>query len=146
MIVCGCEDARVYDHYEDIDIDGWARNDTLKFNIDPQPAGMYDVRVGIRATSAFPYEDISLIMDCNVYAKKKGKWMSSGTKSDTLRCKLVSQNGSLQGDNGISSNQMLFYVMPLRLRQGDSLSIALHHIMQRELMPGITEVGVQLSR
>ena len=61
-----------------------------------------------------------------------------------IDCNLVSETGVIEGD-GISYFQYQFFVQGLSLHQGDSVHISLTHNMKREIMPGISDVGVKLS-
>mgnify|MGYP002623758744 CR=1 FL=1 len=138
-ITCSCKDQRVYDHFEHTSIDGWERNDTLSFNIPPMPEGDYLLNIGMRANVDYPYTKISVLMERTIYPSKK-------SHRDTIRCRLMEENGKMSGKQGISSSETRYEVSTIHLKDNDSLHIILHHCMSKEHLPGISEVGIQLVR
>lgn len=139
LLAVSCNDNRVYDHYEHTQLKGWERNDTLTFNIPPVSKGTYQLNIGIRANQDYPFKTISIVMS--------RKTMPKGIiKNDTIRCKIIEDNGKLAGQNGISSTELRYHVRDLELNQGDSLHITLNHCMRREILPGLSEIGLQLVK
>lgn len=51
----GCNNGRAYDRYRALDIEGWDRSDTVDFNASRLTPGTYDMYVGFRATSSYPF-------------------------------------------------------------------------------------------
>ena len=47
-----CKDARTYDSYKALPINGWERNDTAVFHIPRQWEGMYSMDLGVRASQS----------------------------------------------------------------------------------------------
>ena len=66
-------------------------------------------------------------------------------RKDTLNCVLVDENGHLLGQ-GISRFQYVFNLSTLHLQKDDSLHISIRHDMKREMLPGITDIGVHISK
>ena len=66
-------------------------------------------------------------------------------RSDTLSCKLVDADGTVQGE-GVSFYQYRFHLCNMKLTQGDSLRVSIRHNMKREILPGIADVGVTLTK
>lgn len=64
--------------------------------------------------------------------------------ADTVQCDLMDKNGVTKGQ-GISSFQ---YNVPFAIHKyqaGDSLHIEIRHDMKREILPGISDVGLKIS-
>ena len=66
MGMVACNDARVYDKYRALPIDGWVRTDTVTFNIPRQKEGMYSIDLGMRVFQNYPYKSITLIVERTV--------------------------------------------------------------------------------
>ena len=66
-------------------------------------------------------------------------------KSDTLSCRLIDETGNALG-NGVSNYQYLIPLTSLTLKKGDRLRIAIRHDMKREILPGISDIGLRLRR
>ena len=64
---------------------------------------------------------------------------------DTLNCKLIDHNGNVKGQ-GVSHYQYEFKLATIPLEAEDSLHITIRHDMKREMLPGITDIGVTLIR
>ena len=62
-----------------------------------------------------------------------------------IRCSLISEHGVAKG-RGISNYQYIFHLTTLKLEQGDKLRVAVRHDMKREILPGIADIGVRLTR
>ncbi len=139
MVLASCQDHIVYSHYESTSIKGWERNDTLSFDISPiQRTGNYEEAVGLRINGEYPFRSLNLIVKQMVAPSGK-------TYTDTLECHLVDELGHAHG-NGINHIQYLFPLMTLKLDKDEALHVSIHHCMKREILPGILDVGLQLSR
>ncbi len=64
---------------------------------------------------------------------------------DTLNCALIGANGVPKGQ-GIGYYQYAFDITSMDLQEGDSLHISVRHDMKREILPGISNVGVSLTK
>lgn len=138
IIITSCNDKRVYDKYNHTSVTGWEKNDTLSFDIPRiEKAGKYDAELGLRINGAYPFTGLSLIVEQTIYPTKK-------IKTDTVNCKLIDNNGVTKG-YGISYYQYNFPIGELELRQGDSIHVNIRHDMQREILPGISDIGFMLS-
>ena len=52
-LLASCRDARVYDHFEPVNDDGWGRNDTVCFAISRQKSCEVDVNLSQREGTAY---------------------------------------------------------------------------------------------
>lgn len=139
MLLACCDDGRVYDRYADVHVEGWRSADTLVFNIPKQQPGRYRLDVGLRYTTDFPFKSLYIGVDRTLLGKKH-------TLHETLNLPLLDDDGHMLGDEGVSNCVINFHVSEVNLQQTDSLRITIHHLMQRDPMPGITGVEVKLCR
>lgn len=139
LAVCpSCKQDIIYDQYAHTPIAGWEKNDTLFFDIPPiATSGIYQEDLGLRINGAYPFMGLTLIVIQTTYPEKN-------KKTDTLECKLIDKNGASTGQ-GISYHQYNFPINILRLHQGDSVHVAIRHDMKREIMPGISDIGLKLT-
>ena len=142
-VACGmmtaCIDNTVYHHYEHTPLAGWERNDTLKFLVPhAMQKGQYEEEIGLRINGDYPFLGLRLIVSQTIYPKHQ-------TFTDTLDCEVINKNGNATG-KGITMYQYLFHLTTLQLEKGDSLSVSIRHDMKREILPGIADVGVKLSK
>lgn len=147
-----CTGNKVYDHYEHTPIIGWNKADTLFFTVQPlNVGGRYVTELGLRINESYPFQNLTLIVEQTVIKKNIGdnKIPNSKLKDqkyiDTLTCTLFDNKGAVKGQ-GISYYQYHFRVSELNLHQEDSIHITVRHDMKREIMPGIADVGISISR
>jgi gliding motility-associated lipoprotein GldH len=137
--LASCNRKTVYDQYGHTPLAGWERNDTLSFAVRPmENDGVFKEEVGLRINDSYPFMDLCLIVEQTVFP-------ANITRSDTLNCKLVDSNGKAKG-KGLSYYQFNFHLTDLQLVKGDSLHVSIRHNMKREILPGIADIGLRLSR
>ena len=139
LLLSACNDGRVYDTYRHVDVEGWERNDTLKFSIGVSQSGLYSLNIGMRTNTSVPFQTLSMVMTRSQKSEPK-------QHSDTVSCNIVDREGKLLGRNGISSNEVRYHVRDIAMADSDSLFVCISHCMRRESLPGLTEVGLQLVR
>lgn len=138
ILLVSC-DNRVFDKYNNTPIRGWEKNDTLRFSVPKmRQNGAYKVDLSLRINKQYPFMALSLIVEQRVFPGKE-------LKIDTINCKLIDKNGKPLG-NGISTFNYDFEVDNYHLNKGDSLYITVRHDMKREILPGISDVGIQIRR
>jgi gliding motility-associated lipoprotein GldH len=139
LLLTACMRGVVYDHYEHTVVSGWEKIDTLSYSV-PRLAegGLYDVTLGLRVNSKYPFQSLTLIVEQQAFPSKK-------THIDTLNCVLTDKKGKVKG-NGISHFQYNFRVSELHMEANDSLQITVRHDMKREILPGISDVGICVSK
>jgi len=144
-----CVGGKVFDEYEQIPVEGWDKTDTLTFSVPAVSAdGVYNLALGLRTTGDYPFMSLTLLFEANIIAKKMEN--SSVVKapqrlSRTLSCPLVSSRGRSQGQ-GVSLYQYNFHVATISLREGDSLQVNIRHNMKREMLPGLSDLGLSITR
>ena len=138
LMVAACGDGRVFDKFVPTPVDGLEKNDTVTFDVPPVVAsGSYRQEVGLRITSDYPFKSLSLEVKQTV---EPGHRVST----DTLACRLYDDDGNLLGQ-GLSMFQYGFMLPEIDLRKGDSLHVRVRHVMKREILPGITDIGFSME-
>lgn len=138
LLAMACNDDRAYYHFEHIDNEGWYRNDTITFVIPPQPAGTYHTTLCLRATPTFPYT--TLTVNSETCCAAAGK-----PKTRKFRCHIYNNVGKLNGKRGVSNSELCFPMPDIVLQDSESITIKIHHLMRREPLPGITDIGIELT-
>ena len=135
LTLVGCNRKTVYCHYQSVGVDGWERSQTFYFCLSPiDQTATYARELGLRTNSAYPFTSLSLIVEQLV--------LPSGSHHvDTLQCQLTDDAGTILG-KGTYHYQYLFALPSVPLHEGDSLTISVRHNMKREVLPGITDVGL----
>ena len=139
VVLTGCDRQTVYSHYEHVPLEGWEKVDTLFFEVPPvKEAGTYQQEIGIRTDISFPFQSISLNVAQDVFPQ--------GVHTQTTKnCVLYDETGKERG-SGISRFQYEVYLKDIQLNQGDSLRIYVTHNMRREIMSGVTDIGIILKK
>lgn len=140
-----CSDPRTYDHYESVSLRGWERSDTLAFDIPRQWEGNYQIDLCIRAAQAYPYRNISMIMERKVICYRQRKKQEK-TYNDTINCEIINGKGMLAGQDRINCTEIRQPVTSFHLNRNDSLHITIRHIMSREAVPGISDIGIKMLK
>lgn len=142
--LAACNGSTAYDTYVHTPIAGWEKNDTLSFDVPPlAEAGHYQENLGLRITGAYPFMGLTLIVEQTIYHNKHK--MVAESKRDTVNCQLIDQNGTSKGQ-GISYIQYNFPINAYSMHEGDSIHIAIRHDMKREILPGVSDIGVKITR
>lgn len=136
--ITACNEDMAYSKYADISTVGWERSDSIVFNIPPlKKSGIYNLVLGTRISNDFPFKSIDVIVEQTVYPKKI-------TYCDTITYHFFDNDGRMLG-SGISNHQYLCSVSSHSYQQNDSVHIYVRHNMKREILTGITSVGIELS-
>lgn len=139
MIITSCNRNKIYDHYNHTPIAGWEKNDTLIFDIPPIiDAGVYQETIGLRINDAYPFMGLCLIVEQTIEP-------SHIVHIDTLNCRLIDHNGIALGQ-GISYYQYNFHLTNLHFNAKDSVHVSIRHNMKREILPGISDIGISLTK
>ena len=138
FLLGACQPQVAYHHFIHISSPGWDKSDTLHFDVQPiAEDGCYELMTELRTDKNYPFQKLTLVVTQKIYP-------SGQILRNVLDCRLVSKEGVIEGD-GISSFQYQFHVRYLNLNRGDSVHVCVTHNMKREIMPGITDVGVLIA-
>lgn len=134
-----CEGGVVYDKYKPTPVDGWERSDTLVFDVPKlKDSGRYRQEIGLRINVAYPFTGLSLLVERTIEPGHR-------VDVDTLNCRLYDNKGNALG-NGVSFFQYDFILSDGELQKGDSLHVRVSHIMMREILPGVSDIGFRVVR
>lgn len=146
LALIACSRNTVYHHYEEAPVDGWERTDTLYFHVSPaKAAAVLHEEVELRINSQYPFMGLCLVVEQTVHHPQLTAHHSpvATTRIDTLNCSLIDSDGLVKG-KGINYVQYHFHLTDLSVSEGDSLAIAVHHNMKREILPGFVDLGIKL--
>lgn len=138
LAMASCNRLPIYSHYESVAEEGWSRTDTLHFRIGVKEAGTYQVQLGLRANSSFPYTQVMLV--AHSQAMK-----SHAEQTDSLMLNITDTEGHVLG-SGISFYQYDQQLATVSMQKKDSLFVSVRHGMSRMLLPGIVDVGITVSK
>lgn len=159
-ILMGCKDNKVYDSYDHTLLTGWDRADELSYDVPPvRTAGRYVTTLGVRITDDYPFQSLTLIVEQKVYHRlnpvvSKNKFVKpkavkakfkTDNYTDTINCVLFDTKGKIKG-HGINHYQYRYRVSEQPLSANDSLHVTIRHDMRREIMPGVSDIGISLAR
>ena len=94
--------------------------------------------VELRVHGDYPYQNVALVVKQRVRMQRQ-QWC------DTLLCTLANGKGVLNG-HGIGTLQYRFPLRRMTLTDADSIEVCISHIMKKETLHGILDVGFTLER
>ena len=138
-VLTACNRNTIYSHYESTSLEGWERSDTLFFeDIVVKATADYKEELGLRINDEFPFMSLFLVVEQHIRPMNT-------YRTDTVSCRLIDQNGYVKG-RGLSYYQYNFHLTTLHLNAGDTLDIRVRHNMKREILPGIANIGMTISK
>ena len=129
LLITSCTGHNRFHSYLPVNKDGWKRTDTLCFHAVPIDTNRncMEISLGIRHTHRYPYRDI---------------WLTIG--KDTLHIDLADEQGRWKG-KGIGDMRLIQQEATINLTKMDSCGIIrIHHIMQHDPLPGISDIGIEV--
>lgn len=139
FLLASCDSGTLMHSYQLLEENCWERTDTVTFSL---PVLTTDdncsVLIGLRVTDNFPYE--MLIME--VEQRYQNPFAH---RMDTVYYQLTDQNGDFI-EKGLNYFQYETESLPLELRKGQTGEIRIRHLMHREVLPGIMDVGIHVIR
>ena len=135
---CRSEHRVLYHQYRSMDIDGWETQNVMTFDIDSIPKDMQcRMAVGLRVTRDIQFQKIYLLVDqCWENPKM--------VKRDTVEVKLTDVMGNLEGDGIYIYTTEVDFDNNLSLKRGQTATVSVSHIMRRNLLFGVRDVGLKL--
>lgn len=138
-VFAGCDRKTVYSHYEHTPQEGWEKIDTLFFEVPPvKETGIYQEEIGIRTDIGYPFLSLALNVTQDILPQGEHYYT-------TKNCVLYDESGKERG-SGISRFQTVFYLTDVKLNKGDSMRICITHNMRREMMSGVSDIGIIMTR
>ena len=140
--IVSCTEGVIYHEYKATPVEGWEMIDTLSFRIDSiHRTGTYSIEIGVRTSEAvgYPFQTLWLEIKQNWFADS----ICQMFRCDTLSCKLALPDGGQMG-NGIGMRQYHFDLDTVHLSKGMNGHIRLRHLMRRNILPGVSDIGVKI--
>lgn len=139
VLVVSCGRKYVTNTYCSISVNGWNTQDTLTINIDTiRQSGNYDVSIAVRSTRFFPYQSLWLMTEMELA-------FPDGSFRDTLDCRITDEDGNFLG-KGLTIHDNVYFLKTLFLKEGQYGKMRLYHIMRRDPLPGISDVGIIIEK
>ena len=146
LAVAACSRLPVYSHYEHIDGESWRRDDTLTFTTTVRDSANYHLILGLRATNAYPYRQLTVNVDVKVNENENQNENEKLTPhTSPLTIDITDAKGEMQG----SGNTIYSYDVPIGdvvLGSNDTLTVSIHHAMSKFSLPGITDIGLTVAQ
>lgn len=138
MLMTACNDSLVFSEYGHVPVTGWEKSDAIDFDVAPlSKDATLNMSLALRVMPAYPFQNLHLVVQQTV--------LPAGTQTmDTLTCRITDARGNMLGE-GVTYYQYETMVRKQHYNHGDSLRISVHHDMKREILPGITDVGITLT-
>lgn len=138
-LLAACHTAPTYHNYRSVSVEGWESKDTLSFSIDSLPEeGTYVLSLGVRTAVNYPFQSLWVVVKQNWNAPLR-------QRIDTVACITHDSHGNALG-TGVSRNQQVQPFDTLQLPTGAKGIISIRHIMRRDLLPGMSDVGIELRK
>lgn len=138
VLLTACNRNTIYSHFEHTDIDGWAKNDTLLYNIgNTYTGGIYDCSIGLRISNDYPFKSLTLIVRHTI-------WPQQESREDTICCRFTDNKGNIS-NKGLSLFQHQSELPAIRLNANDSITFSIRHYMRQEVIPGISDIGIEMK-
>ncbi len=139
LTLCACGRQKIYSHFEHISDTGWEKVDTIDFFVSPvAESGTYQEALELRIDNTFPFQSLAMEITQTIIPEGRNEQFNK-------ICAIIDQNGKMIGA-GVSLFQYTLPYNDIKLNRGDSLHITVVHSMKREIMPGIIDVGITLTK
>lgn len=139
VMMSACSIDTVYHRYSHTSVSGWEKNDTLKFYVPRlRQGGVFAQQLDVRINGAYPFTAATLIVKQRIVP-------GNAVLTDTVNCTFSKPDGT-RLTRGISYYQYSFPIAKPDLREGDSLVVSIYHDMKRDMLPGISDVGLHICR
>ena len=139
FLLVSCDRSTLMHSYQPLAENCWDRSDTVTFDLPSLTTeDNCSMLVGLRVTDHFPYE--MLILEVEQSYKNP-----VSHRLDTLYYRLANEDGDFI-EKGINYFQYETQGVTLDLKKGQTGRIKIRHLMHREVLPGIMDVGIHVVR
>ncbi len=137
LLLSSCGSEAWHHIYKPIPVAVWEKSDTLTYCLPEVPdSGLYDFYVDVRTTAAFPYTGLKVgALTCTD--------SFAAERRDTADLWVQTPSGIPSGE-GIT---LICHETPLYrlfLCPGQRTTVRLYHVMRREDLPGVSDVGLKV--
>lgn len=137
LLTASCAGDTLVHRYAALPADGWARRDTVCFDL---PVYAEDIcgtlTVGLRTKTGVAIRDIVLAVeqcDSDAFVIRR----------DTVCYPLTNSEGDAL-TSGVNFHQYETLFVPFRMEKDRKGCVRIYHLMTRETIPGIIEVGIRI--
>ena len=138
VMTTGCSRLPIYSHFETVGANGWDRADTLHFIVPIAHDGQYKLCLDLRADSRYPYTQI--VINTQFSSRRS----TLATHPSLLTIDITDDDGNFLGC-GSGIYQYHVSIPSAQLTKGDTLKVNVAHGMNRQLLPGISDVGITVA-
>ena len=139
LLLASCDRSTLMHSYQPLKDKCWDRTDTIKFTLPSIPQDeSCSVLIGLRLNNNFPYEQLVMQVEQNLQHP-------TAYRVDTIYYKVTDQDGDFT-EKGVNYFQYETQGFPLYLKKGQTGEIRIRHLMHREVVPGIVDVGIHIIR
>ena len=137
----GCDnDSTLTNQYQSLPAKGWDSQNSLSFTVDSiRQTGNYNLTVYVRTTRNIQFQSISVVVEQHF----KNPLHDS---RDTIEVKLADEMGNLEGKGLYLYTAEAFAPHRMHLCKGQHGIIQLSHVMRRNHLTGIKDVGIRIAR
>ncbi|NLZ73918.1 MAG: gliding motility lipoprotein GldH [Bacteroidales bacterium] len=128
----------IYHSFQSINPKGWEKQDTIHFSIPIETEEQLLLEIEIRHITDYKYKELKLALTHNLMD-------STTTKTDSLSITLANDEGRWKGI-GIGSIFQIKDTLCITNRTfPGNYKIDISHLMQKESIPGIHDIGVRIT-
>lgn len=132
-----CMESTVFHAYQPVEKEGWSKHDTICFQLpEDSVTDIYKINIGLRTTDDYKYTSLWIVIEQDL--EKKGTFTR-----DTINFPVTDKYGNMLG-KGYSSYQQEKPVEDIRVTPAGGTTVKLYHIMKREVVGGISDVGINV--
>lgn len=138
-MACTADNA-LYHHYETVADEGWDKEDTLLFSTDTlRETASCSLEVEMRTTMDYPYRSLSMMVEETAVPTGEKRVYS-------VTLQIATDEGERNGEH--ISICTLGEVLPgeHKVMKGNVVNYKIYHKMRRQVLPGIKDVGVKLTK
>ena len=137
LLTASCAGDTLVHRYAALPADGWARRDTVCFDLPVYAENISGIlTVGLRTKTGVAIRDIVLAVeqcDSDAFVVRR----------DTVCYPLTDSEGDAL-TSGVNFHQYETQFVPFRMEKDRKGCVRIYHLMTRETIPGITELGIRI--
>lgn len=135
-----CDKHTVYHSFQSIPQKGWAKQDTLAFDvIVPDSQTYYKLSIEVRNRNNYPYQNLNLSISYDGPEINK-------LPADTVKATLANKEGIWQGDGWGGLYQSTFSIGSVKIGKSGNYIFKVAYTLPDEILPGINDIGIKLER
>lgn len=138
LVLGACEEQTICHTYRSLPARGWAKGDTLRFDVVlPDSNAPCLLTLEVRHSSSFPYRALPIR-----FALQGDSLLPV---CDTLTLSIADEAGNWLGQGGSNLRVVSSPVVSLPLDAKDTCRISLTSVLPDTLLPGVSDVGLRIA-